>query len=882
MNLRGITRNMPAVTRVVRLALAFAVCLGAASPCPATPGASPVRLHGHVPSLALARATLLGRLPKDTQISLALVLPLRNQAELRELLTGIYNPADPRYGQYLAPEKFTQRFGPTRADYDAVAAYARTLGFTVTGTHPNRTLLDLSAPSATTEAAFNLHLQQYQAKDGRKFYAPDNDPEVPGSIASRISGVVGLDSAAVWHTHNRAVSAARIPQSAPQQIGTGPNGALTPGDLLCAYNLQGVSVNGAGQTLGLFELDGYNPADVASYTSYFGLAAVSLQNVLIDGFSGGAGSDAAEVTLDIELQNALAPGASQIIVYEGPNSDTGVVDTYNRIATDNLAAQISTSWGQSEGDFSGTTVISSENAIFEQMAAQGQSIYAASGDSGADANGTTLSVQDPASQPYMVGVGGTELFVNSGGSYGYETTWNVNNTASGGAGGGGISSLWSIPAWQQGLTTAASTTMRNVPDVSLNADQYAGYAIFFQGEWTIYGGTSCAAPLWAAFTALVNQQRAARGNEPLGFANPAIYSIANGPRYGADFHDVSQGTNLYYAAGTGYDNATGWGSFNGANLLSDLMQTIPPGLPTAVTAIAGNTEATVSFGAPTSDGGSAIVSYTVISTPGNLAATGTGSPITVAGLTNYTRYTFTVTATNSVGPGAASASSNSVRPRSPAPPGPPTAVTAAAGNGEALVTLTAPASNGGVTISGYAVTSNPAGGVDSNAKTTSLSHLITGLTNGAPYTFTVAATNSAGTGAASAPSNSVTPAAPPTPPTGVTASAGNAEALVSFDAPDSNGGSAILYYTVTSAPGYLTATGSTSPITVTGLTNGTPYSFTVTATNDASTGAPSAASSEVTASSGGAAPVPAAGPWALAVAAGLLLGMLRRKPGPFP
>ncbi len=255
-------------------------------------------------------------------------------------------------------------------------------------------------------------------------------------------------------------------------------------------------------------------------------------------------SGSAEVTLDIELQIALAPGASKIIVYEGPNSDSGVIDTYNRIATDNLAKQISTSWGLDEGDTS-TAVFSSENAAFQQMALQGQSIYAASGDSGAYDNGTALSVDDPASQPYVVGVGGTTLFVNPDETYNYETTWNTDNKVSDGAGGGGFSSIWPIPAWQQGIASAASATMRNVPDVSLNADPDTGYSVYHMAKangWTVYGGTSCAAPLWAAFTARVNQQRAANGIPPLGFANPSIYQIATGARYGDDFHDIADGS----------------------------------------------------------------------------------------------------------------------------------------------------------------------------------------------------------------------------------------------------------------------------------------------------------------------------------------------------
>jgi kumamolisin len=633
--------------------LAFTVALvDAPTPCSSSPVPSPVRLPGHVPTKALTAAKWLGRQTSDTRISLAFVLPLRNQAELQDLLGRIYDPADPLHGKYLTPQEFTDRFGPTQADYDTVTDYARSLGLTVTGTHANRAILDVSGPAGTVESAFNLHLHQYQAQNGREFYAPDNDPEVTDAIASRIEGVVGLDNAAVWHTHSRFLPADTA-QTLPLQIGTGPGGGLSPSDIRTAYNLQGVAANGSGQTLALFELDGYNSSDVANYVSYFGLTSVPLQNVLVDGFSGRAGSGADEVTLDIELQNALAPGAGKIIVYEGPNSNTGVIDTYNRIAADNLAKQISTSWGVSEGQTS-SAVVNSENTAFRQMAAQGQSIYAAAGDSGAYDNGSTLSVDDPASQPYMVGTGGTQLFVNSGETYNYETTWDVNNTVSGGAGGGGVSTLWSIPTWQQGIVSAASSTMRNVPDVSLNADQYAGYSIYYNGSWWIYGGTSCAAPLWAAFTAQVNQQRVANGYPSLGFANPTIYSIASGPRYGSDFHDITQGTNLHYAAVAGYDNATGWGSFNGANLLADLAPsstpTSPPNQPTGLTATPGNGTVALNWTASTG-----AASYNVYrgTTPGGEGPTPIKSGITATSYTdsatNGVTYYYEVSATNSAG-----------------------------------------------------------------------------------------------------------------------------------------------------------------------------------------------------------------------------------------
>jgi kumamolisin len=566
--------------------------------CFANPTLSAARLRGHTPSGAIGASRQLGRLPSDATVTMAFVLPLRNETELQDLLRRLYDSADPLYGKYLAPQEFIDRFAPTQADYDAVIAYARSMGFTVTGTHANRTLLDVSGPVAAIEPAFKLRMRNYRAPDDRDFYAPDDDPEVPDSVAARVTGVVGLDNFSVWRPHNFSFSAAQGSRISPSQIGTGPGGGLTPGDIITAYNLNGVTANGSGQTLGLFELDGYNASDVAAYVNYYGLRSVPLQNVLVDGFSGRAGSGASEVTLDIELQNALAPGANKIIIYEGPNSNTGVVDTYNRIATDNLAKQISTSWGLSEGQ-SSQSVIKSENAAFMQMAAQGQSIYAASGDSGAYDNGSMLSVDDPASQPYMVGTGGTHLSVNSGETYLSETTWNNGSTNSG-AGGGGISTIWAIPPWQ-GRTVAGctlcSTTMRNVPDVSFNSDQYTGYSVYYKGGWWIYGGTSCASPLWAAFTARVNQQRTASGNSLLGFANPLLYQIAAGSKYNTDFHDIADGsTNLYYRAVMGYDNATGWGSLNGAALLADLAQgATPPSAPANLTATAGTAAIALSW-----------------------------------------------------------------------------------------------------------------------------------------------------------------------------------------------------------------------------------------------------------------------------------------------
>lgn len=524
-----------------------------------------VQIPDCVPSESIKKAKWVGVLPDSINISLVFALPLRNLSELDDLLNHLYDPNDPQYGHYLTPKAFTDKFGPTQADYDTVADYATSLGLVITGTHPNRTLLDVTGPVETVNAAFGIQLQKYRTHGGREFYAPDVNPRVPDSIASCIVGIYGLDNETVWQRQ----SLSRL--EATGQNGTGPGGGLTPNDIKKAYNLSGLNADGSGQILGLFELDGYNPADVSYYVNYFQLRSVPLENVLIGGASGAAGSGAAEVTIDIEMQIALAPGISKIIIYEGPYpSIVGALDTYNRIATDNIAKQISTSWGIVERRFN-LNLIHSENAVFQQMAAQGQSFFAASGDSGAYALSILPKVFDPASQPYVVGVGGTALFLNTDGSYAYETVWNGNSTRRGGAGGGGVSSVWPVPAWQKGVAGAASASMRNVPDVSLNAAPSTGYAIYFNGNWYVDGGTSYASPLWAAFTACVNQVRTAKGAPILGFANPALYRIASGSNYRTDFHDIINGNNLYYTAGTGYDNATGWGSFNGAELFYDLV-----------------------------------------------------------------------------------------------------------------------------------------------------------------------------------------------------------------------------------------------------------------------------------------------------------------------
>ena len=511
----------------------------------------------------------LGAVDDSQDFPVTMALALNNESELSALLSELYRPGSANYHRFLSASEFRGRYSPTEEQIVATKASLEAAGFRAVSSDENRLLIHATASAAVISQVLQTEVHEYIAVDGTITHAPAYEIQIPSELGIR--AVHGLQS------FTKLMSHAELPSEtadATASTFSGPNSGLSPSDIRTAYNIQpllSAGVDGTGQTLGLFELDGYNPSDISAYEAYFKLPQVPLQNILVDGASGAAGSGSDEVTLDIELMTAVATGVSKIIVYEGPNSEQGVLDTYNRIASDNIAKSISTSWGENES-LSSSSFLQTENTIFMQMAAQGQTMFAASGDSGAIASGKTLGVGDPASQPFVTGVGGTQLFM-SGGAYDHETTWN-SGSASGGAGGGGISSVWTQPSWQNGSvsnSTLGSVAMRNVPDVALHANSNRGYSIYSKGSWTIYGGTSCAAPIWAAFTALVNQERAKNNLGTLGFANPLIYQIGESARYGADFFDIKDGsTNLYYPAVAGRDDATGWGSFNAANLLSDL------------------------------------------------------------------------------------------------------------------------------------------------------------------------------------------------------------------------------------------------------------------------------------------------------------------------
>jgi len=421
---------------------------------------------------ALARGADLGRERPDSTVSLAFVLPLTHHDELIDLLHRIYDPADPLFRHYLTPADFAARFGADPTDHDAVRAFAEGAGLTVTYDSPSRGLVVASGPAAVVERAFNVRFERVRTPDGRAAYVNDRAPRVPESVAACVTGILGFDSLVVRRHHHRIVDSAAgqvlgAAAGGPLPLsGTGPSGGLAPSDITTAYRM-GPGQDGTGQAGAVLELDGYAPSDITAYTTQFGLGAPSVQNVLVNGFDGHPVSTGGqiEVTLDIQLMLAVAPKLQTLYVYETANSLAGMLALMDRMASDDLASAISSSWGIGE-DFVSASEASAENQALAQMAAQGQTFCVASGDSGAygdapeNPSSPSLVVGDPAGQPFALGVGGTVLTTGgAGGAYQSEHVWQGTLAAApnnGGGSGGGVSIIWSKPSYQAGGDREAS------------------------------------------------------------------------------------------------------------------------------------------------------------------------------------------------------------------------------------------------------------------------------------------------------------------------------------------------------------------------------------------------------------------------------------------
>ncbi len=540
--------------------------------------AAPRQLTGHVPKevkeLNLKPA---GSLLSSDRLTLFIGLPLHHPEELTNLLNQVYDPASTNFHRYLTPEQFTAQFGPSQQDYDKVINFAKSNGLEIKNTSPDRVLLGVAAAVSNIQSAFHVNLHAYQhPTEPRQFIAPDVEPTVDADVP--IVHITGLNTFFKPHPmgQRRSGSKTRVNSG-----GTAPNGfSFIGSDFRKAY-ASGVTQTGAGQSVGLVEEEGYYAADITAYENSAGISqSFPLQNIVFTNFSLSATdtNGIQECSLDIEMVMSMAPGLSELYVFEGYNTDTILM---SMVASNNIK-QFSTSWALADDPMS--------EGYLVRMALQGQSFFAASGDGDAFV-GANAQNNWPCAFPYITSVGGTTLTMSSG-SYVSEKVWNwnltgpptpwfgngqtTNNPYWGSC--GGVSTVYSIPLWQVNANPAGaggSSSQRNLPDVAMTADQiWVNYSHIGAGN---IGGTSCAAPLWAGFCALANQAAASQGLTSLGFLNPALYSIAQTSLYTNCFHDITTGSNAWpgspnqYYAQPGYDLCTGLGTPNGVSLISALM-----------------------------------------------------------------------------------------------------------------------------------------------------------------------------------------------------------------------------------------------------------------------------------------------------------------------
>jgi subtilase family serine protease len=489
-------------------------------------------------------------------------LPLHDDQLLTNLLAQLYNPTSTNFHRFLTPDEFTTRFAPTESQYQSVVRFMKTNGLAVTATHPNRTIVTIRGAVEDIERLFHVRLQVYQHPyEPRTFYAPDVDPSL--DIDDAVLAITGLDNYQLPHPKPLRGTLASDHTGPTPRLGSGPSGTFIGMDFRAAY-APGTSLDGSGQVVGLFELNGYYAVDITTYEAEAGLPNVPLGNVLLDGYTGlPSGIDGPrEVAADIEMVICMAPGLRQVTYYAGTFPNSILTEMAHPSQGEPLPMQISDSWGY--------PIDAQTIQLYRQIALQGQSYFSASGDDGAYSG----PIDPPEDVPFITVVGGTVLQMTGVGSgWASETTWSGS--------GGGSSTTVPIPAWQLGIDMSAnggSVLRRNIPDVAM-----AAVGIFIRANngvqyFGTVGGTSLAAPLWAGFTALVNQQATISSKPPIGFLNPAIYAIGKGPGYGSAFHDIRIGNNTNsfsnntnFFAVPGYDLCTGWGTPKGTNLINALL-----------------------------------------------------------------------------------------------------------------------------------------------------------------------------------------------------------------------------------------------------------------------------------------------------------------------
>jgi len=620
---------------VVSLALALATAAGVAGTAGLTgaavaTGATPqlalrplALLHGVSAPKLPAGSVALGRVPARSQLHLTVALRLGRPAALQRFLSELTDRSSPLFHHFLRRGQFGPEFGLSSRVVREVESVLHREGLSVTKVAADRLSIDVKAPAGAIERAFSVSLDRFRLPSGRVAFANAAAPHLPASVAPYIVDVAGLDDVQVLHDHlarptvrpgagSRVLPArmrAAVRTTGPRPCSAATSAASSFGsftaDQLAAYYgmtpLYDLGDLGQGVHVALVEFEPNLPSDIAAYQSCYGTSA-TVNYVGVDG-GAGTGAGSGEAALDIEDVIGLAPQAT-VDVYQAPNSGSATLDLYTQLFNADTDPVVSTSWGLCELA-SDPAALQAEQTLFEQANSQGQTVFAAAGDTGSTdcvrtgdpSIESSLAVDDPGSQPLVVSVGGTSIGKTT------EKVWNDSGSQSG-AGGGGISAFWCMPKYQDvtaipGLEnsnsvvdtkdcSAASTDalIRQAPDVSADADPNTGYTIFYTGSaspvkgWLPIGGTSAAAPLWAAAAALIDSSPFCTdyaSGRP-GVLPQVLYDLAGvdasyiykQPNGGYEaLYDVQSGNDDYtpsgylgglFPAGFGYDMASGLGT----------------------------------------------------------------------------------------------------------------------------------------------------------------------------------------------------------------------------------------------------------------------------------------------------------------------------------
>ena len=571
-------------------------------------------------------------------VSASVILKVRHPDQLEALVADTQDPHSPRYHDFLSLDAFVDRFAPDARDIATITRYLRGFGITVDEVYPNRLLLRVTGTTDAFDKAFDLDVHDF-LRGTRHFHRPRHTPRIPVLLRDLLVTIVGPGDEPEFHPMHHRAAAAALPIRQPSgalppagAIATGVPGDYTVGDVANLYNvnpLYAAHLDGSGRTLGIVTLADFLPSDAYTYWSLIGLVVPPnrITQIHVDGGAPLSAADGSgETTLDVEQSGGLAPAAA-IRVFDAPNSAAGFMDAFYRAISENLVDSLSVSWGSAEEFYAEAVVgvdrtgeLSAFHQVFLEAAAQGISMFAASGDSGAydindafdDPVDNVLSVDIPAADPAITAAGGTTTPVQLSAGPGtptltvaHEQAWSwtyienylisigvfpPGDTSLFPVGtGGGVSVMWGRPLYQaptagirrsepgqavvfQGetlLTLPAKFKGRNLPDVSLNADPFTGYIVFSTTDGGLidgFGGTSFVAPQLNGITALIAQGTHGR----VGFWNPMVYRFQRShlPAVQSAIVDVTGGDNWFYTGVPGYEPATGLGVLDVARLFA--------------------------------------------------------------------------------------------------------------------------------------------------------------------------------------------------------------------------------------------------------------------------------------------------------------------------